>query len=194
MNKKIVSIKQVEPFRIADITVENEHHFELESGIIAHNSMFPTKVVSGGQGTMLASDNLFIIGRQQDKDGTELNGYNFVINVEKSRYVKEKSKILINVSFNEGIKRWSGLLDLAVEGNYINKISTQSYCKVDRKTGEILEAVKYKRKDIEYNSELWKDLFTNTDFAEYIKSVYGVSHGDLVSDDETIEDLVDTEE
>jgi hypothetical protein len=158
--------------------------------------MYSKKIVSGGQGTMLASDNVFIIGRQQDKDGAELQGYNFVINVEKSRYVKEKSKIPITVSFSGGIRRWSGILDLAVEGNYIIKATAQSYCRVDRETGEMIETVKYKRKDIEYNSELWKEVFATTDFAEFISKKYKVSYGDLITDesiDEEIDDVLDEE-
>jgi hypothetical protein len=42
---------------------------------------------------IIQPDNIFILGHQQEKDGTEIVGYNFIINVEKSRYVKEKSKI-----------------------------------------------------------------------------------------------------
>jgi hypothetical protein len=67
--------------------------------------MFSKKVVSGGTGQYYAADNIFILGRQQNKDGTEVSGYNFVINVEKSRYVREKMKIPITVSFEKGVNR-----------------------------------------------------------------------------------------
>jgi intein/homing endonuclease len=46
--RKLVSIKEVEKFPLYDITVENDHCFELENGIIAHNSMYPKAIVSGG--------------------------------------------------------------------------------------------------------------------------------------------------
>src|SRR6185312_5648327 len=59
--------------------------------------LFPKDIVGGGTGSYYGSDNIWILGRQQDKDGTELQGYHFVINVEKSRYVKEKSKIPISI-------------------------------------------------------------------------------------------------
>jgi len=197
MTKSIVSIKRVNPFRIADITVENEHHFELENGIIAHNSMFPTKVVAGGQGTMLAADNVFILGRQQDKDGTgasaELNGYNFIINVEKSRYVKEKSKIPITVSFDKGIRRWSGLFDLAIEGGYITAVTSKTYQVTDPKSGELFGGTKRKAV-LEDDGESWKWIFSNTDFATWLNDKFSVSHGNLIQDDdESIEDLVDQE-
>ena len=62
--------------------------------------LFPKAVVGGGTGLYYSADNIWIIGRQQDKKGTEIQGYHFVINVEKSRYVKEKSKIPITVSWD----------------------------------------------------------------------------------------------
>ena len=42
-----------------------------------------------------------------------------MINVEKSRYVKEKSKIPITVSWEGGVKSYSGLLDCALAGGYV---------------------------------------------------------------------------
>ncbi|PCJ96741.1 MAG: recombinase RecA [Hyphomicrobiales bacterium] len=151
--------------------------------------MYSRKVVSGGQGTLLSADNVFILGRQQDKDGTELNGYNFIINVEKSRYVKEKSKIPITVGFAGGIKRWSGLLDLAVDAGMVAKISTQSYNKIDLETGELIEDVKYKRKEIEYDSKLWLEMLAEPKFVDFIKNKYAVAHGKLLEDDEEFPEI-----
>lgn len=164
--------------------------------------MYSKKVVAGGQGTMLAADNVFIIGRQQEvdkvteknedgktKSTNKLDGYNFTINVEKSRYVKEKSKIDVTVSFSGGIKRWSGVLELALEGGFITKLTSQSYCLIDQDTGEVLDKVKYKKSEIEYNGELWKEMFKNQKFVDFIKNKYMVSHGDLLQD-ETIDDVI----
>src|SRR5210317_2214058 len=61
--------------------------------------LFPKAIVSGGTGIYYSADNIWILGRQQDKQGTEIKGYHFIINVEKSRYVKEKSKVPISVSW-----------------------------------------------------------------------------------------------
>ena len=96
--------------------------------------MFSKPVVSGGTGIFLSADNIFILGRQQEKDGTEIVGYHYIINVEKSRYVKEKSKIPVNVSFDGGINKWSGLLDIALESKHVIKPSNGWYSKVDRKS------------------------------------------------------------
>ena len=85
--------------------------------------MFPKDIVGGGTGSYYSADNIYIIGRQQEKEGTEIVGYNFIINVEKSRYVREKSKIPISVSFDGGISKYSGLLDLALESGHVVKPS-----------------------------------------------------------------------
>ena len=65
--------------------------------------LFPKAIVSGGTGIYYSADNIWIIGRRQVKKGTEIQGYDFIINVEKSRFVKEKSKIPISVTWEGGI-------------------------------------------------------------------------------------------
>ncbi|CAB4162450.1 RecA RecA/RadA recombinase [uncultured Caudovirales phage] len=147
--------------------------------------LFPKDIVGGGTGSYYGSDNIWILGRQQDKDGTEIQGYHFVINVEKSRYVKEKSKIPITVSFNGGINRWSGLLDIALEGGYIAKPKVGWYALVDRTTGEVL-APNMRAGDIIDNKKLWMDMFANTDFAKYIENRYKISVGSIMDSDEEV--------
>ena len=91
--------------------------------------LFPKDIVSGGTGIYYSADNIFIIGRQQEKQGKDVVGYNFIINVEKSRYVREKSKIPIEVSWEGGISKWSGLLDMALESGHVVKPSNGWYAK-----------------------------------------------------------------
>ena len=145
--------------------------------------MFPKAIVGGGTGIYYSADTIWILGRQQDKDGGEINGYHFIINVEKSRYVKEKAKIPITVSYDGGIKKWSGLLDLALEGGYIVKPSNGWYQLVDRTTGEV-SGQKMRAADVEDNAAVWKELFTKTDFATWIKNKYSLVTGSLVSNDD----------
>jgi RecA/RadA recombinase len=145
--------------------------------------MFPKDIVGGGTGSYYGSDNIWILGRQQDKDGGEIQGYHFVINVEKSRYVKEKSKIPITISFDGGINRWSGLLDIAIDGGYIAKPKVGWYARVNRETGEVI-APNMRAADIVDNGDLWKDIFKNTDFADYIKTRYSIAHGAIMGEEE----------
>jgi len=140
--------------------------------------LFPKAIVSGGTGIYYSSDNIWIIGRQQEKKGTEIMGYNFVINVEKSRFVREKSKIPISVTWEGGIETYSGLLDVAIEGGYVVKPTIGWYSKVDKKTGEI-EDTKVRAKETLLAS-FWKPIFDNTDFKQYLISKYEVGHADMI--------------
>ena len=141
--------------------------------------MFPKAIVGGGTGSYYSADNIFIIGRQQEKEGQDIIGYNFIINVEKSRYVKEKAKIPVTVSFEGGISRFSGLLDVAIEGNFVVKPSNGWYSKVDTETGEVQEK-KYRIKETD-TEDFWKDILASKKFQEYIKNKYTVASADIMN-------------
>jgi RecA/RadA recombinase len=140
--------------------------------------LFPKAIVSGGTGIYYSSDNIWIIGRQQEKKGTEIEGYNFIINVEKSRFVKEKSKIPISVTWEGGIAPYSGLLDVGLKGNYVAKPTIGWYSRVDTKTGEV-EDKKVRFKET-LTKEFWDPIFANTDFKAYLKSEYEVGHAEMI--------------
>jgi RecA/RadA recombinase len=148
--------------------------------------LFPKAIVSGGTGIYYSADNIWIIGRRQNKQGTEIKGYDFVINVEKSRFVKEKSKVPIQVSWEGGIERYSGLLDVALAGNYVAKPSNGWYCRVDRETGELVDP-KVREKDTLLET-FWTPIFEGTDFKKFIKGHYQIGHKPLldISIDEEI--------
>jgi RecA/RadA recombinase len=143
--------------------------------------MFPKDIVGGGTGSYYSADNIFIIGRQQEKEGTEVVGYNFIINVEKSRYVKEKSKIPVTVSFDGGISKWSGLLDLALESKHVVKPTNGWYSKVDVATGEV-EDKKYRIKDTD-TKEFWLSILKDKTFQQFIEDKYRVASGNIMSAD-----------
>ena len=159
--------RMVTPYlNMKDIPLLAVNHTYQEIGL------FPKAVVSGGTGIYYSADNIWILGRQQDKVGTEIKGYHFVINVEKSRYVKEKSKIPISVSWDGGVQQWSGLLDVAMSGNYVSKPSPGWYVRVDKSTGELVEP-KVREKDT-LNAEFWKPILEETDFKQYITNKYSI--------------------
>ena len=140
--------------------------------------MFPKAIVGGGTGSYYSADNIFILGRQQEKEGTEVVGYNFIINVEKSRYVKEKSKIPVSVSFDGGISRWSGLLDLALDAGLVVKPTNGWYSRVDVSTGEI-EDKKYRIKETD-TKDFWMPIITSEKFQTYVKEKYQIASGDIM--------------
>ena len=145
--------------------------------------LFPKDIVGGGTGIYYSADNIWIIGRQQDKKGSEVQGYHFVINVEKSRYVKEKSKIPITVSWDGGVRNYSGLLDVALAGGYATKPSNGWYAEVDQKTGEVGAKVRH---DQTLEEQFWNPIFNNTDFKEFMKKQYSIGYKDQVSMDDIV--------
>jgi len=144
--------------------------------------MFPKDIVGGGTGSYYSADNIFIIGRQQEKEGTEIVGYNFIINVEKSRYVKEKSKIPVSVSFDGGISKWSGLLDIAIESGHVVKPSNGWYSKVNVETGEI-EDKKYRIKDTE-TKDFWETIVNLDSFKNFVEQKYKVTNKNILKEED----------
>lgn len=151
--------------------------------------LFPKAVVSGGTGIYYSADNIWIIGRRQNKVGTEVTGYDFVINVEKSRYVREKSIIPITVSWEGGIDVASGLLDVALAGEFVVKPKNGWYAKVDQETGEI-DGKNFRQKEL--TKDFWHDIITSDKFKKFIEEQYkiGVVPEEvvtIVSEDEIVE-------
>ena len=154
--------------------------------------MYAKPVVGGGTGSYYSADNIFILGRQQEKDGQELSGYNFIINVEKSRYVREKSKIPVTVKFDGGISRWSGLLDMALETGHVTKPSVGWFARVNTSTGEI-EEKKWRIKETD-SKDFWLQLLTDKSFQDAIKDRYQIAHGNILSDSEIDAELAAIED
>ena len=146
--------------------------------------MFPKDIVSGGTGAYYSASDIWIIGRQQEKDGSEISGYHFVINIEKSRLVREKSKIPITVTFEGGINKWSGLFDIALELGYIQKPKVGWYEAIDPETGEVLTDSLKRAKDLSNSKEFWLTMFEKTNLAEKIKEKYTLSSGTLIESEE----------
>lgn len=147
--------------------------------------MFPKDIVGGGTGSYYSADTIWILGRQQDKDGTEIVGYNFIINVEKSRYVREKSKIPVTVSFDGGINKWSGLLDIAIEGNFVVKPSNGWYAKVDQETGEVLDKKRFAETQTE---EFWKDILSDERFKQFVRKKYEITYSSIMGETVSLEE------
>jgi RecA/RadA recombinase len=168
---------------IKDIPMIVVNHTYKEIGL------YPKDIVGGGTGSYYSADTIWILGRQQEKTGTEITGYNFIINVEKSRFVREKSKIPVAVSFDGGIQKYSGLMDIALEGNFVSKPSNGWYSKVDQETGEVNPL--RKRFDDTQNAEFWDDILASEKFKEYVRKRYEITYGNIMGKDPILEEETD---
>jgi hypothetical protein len=143
---------------------------------IAHTydtqEMYSKKIVSGGTGLYYSADDIWILGRRQNKEGTSIVGYDFVINVEKSRYVREKSIIPISVTWEGGVDAYSGLLDVALAGQFVVKPSNGWYSKVDQETGEV-EDKKYRAKEL--TADFWSDILASNNFKDFVEENFKIN-------------------
>lgn len=151
--------------------------------------LFPKNIVSGGTGIYYSANQIFIISKAQEKEGTELAGFRFTINIEKSRYVKEKSKLPFKVMYDSGIQKWSSLFELALESGHLTKANQGWYNMVDMDTGEIIEP-KRRAKDIETDDEFFEGLVADPRFNDFVERKFKLLMADEVEDvreDDTVE-------
>lgn len=131
-----------------------------------------TFTVSGGKKVYLAADDVFIIGRRQDGTASDLKGFHFVVNVDKSREVVEKSKFFIHSTFENGMNRYSGLLEEAKE---IGLCTLGAWCKLmDFDTGEWVDK-SYRKAEIYDEHEWFEKLMKYQPFVDHIAKTYCLS-------------------
>jgi RecA/RadA recombinase len=158
--------------------------------------MFPKQIMGGGQGGMLSSNTVLFISKSQDKDGTELQGFKFTLIVEKSRFVKEKSKFPIHVSFEGGVQPLSGIFELALESGDIISPTKGFYQFVDKDTGELLfEGKKFRRAEIEATNQYLMDVLRRKSFRDHIEDTYMLKATEIDSNHQKeFDDFIDAKD
>lgn len=169
-----------------DIPLVAVNHIYQEIGL------FPKNIVSGGTGIMYSANQVFIITKAQEKEGTDLAGWKFTINIEKSRYVKEKSKLPFTVLYDSGIQKWSSLFDLALESGHLTKANQGWYNMVDMKTGEIIEP-KRRAKDIEQDDEFFEALVADPKFNDFVERRFKLTTLEKEALDVREDDLIESD-
>jgi hypothetical protein len=123
---KIKSItKKNQPLTVYDFTVDDVHHYVLDNGVVSHNSYIPTKEMSGGSGLKYTASSIVFLGKKKEKDGTEIIGNLIRCTMMKSRFTKENKKVSVLLTYDKGLDRYYGLLELAEKYNIIKKVSTR---------------------------------------------------------------------
>lgn len=168
---------------------------DIPAVIVAHSyktmELYSKNVLSGGTSLIYYANNVWIITKAQEKEGTDIIGYNFTINIEKSRFVKEKCKIPFTVLYDGGIQKYSALMDIALESGHCIKPSQGWYSKVDKSTGEIDEK-KYRLKDTN-TKEFWDSILKDPTFNEFVGKKYKIP-SNRITDEEVSEVFDNIEE
>ena len=88
-------------------------------------SMFPQKEMGGGSGLKYAASTIIYLSKKKDKDGSEIVGNIIHCKTHKSRLSKENSMVDVRLSYEKGLDRYYGLLDLAIKHGIFKQVSTR---------------------------------------------------------------------
>ena len=88
-------------------------------------SMFPQKEMGGGSGLKYAASSIIYLSKKKEKDGTEVIGNIIHCKNHKSRLTVENKMVDVRLTYDEGLDRYYGLLDLAEKYGIFKKVSTR---------------------------------------------------------------------
>ena len=88
-------------------------------------SMFPTKEMGGGSGLKYAASTIIYLSKKKEKDGSEVIGNIVHCKNEKSRLTIENKMVDVRLTYEKGLDRYYGLLDLAVQFGIFKQVSTR---------------------------------------------------------------------
>jgi RecA/RadA recombinase len=76
-------------------------------------SMFPQKEMGGGSGLKYAASSIIYLSKKKEKDGTEVVGNIIHCKNHKSRLTKENKMVDVRLTYDRGLDKYYGLLELA---------------------------------------------------------------------------------
>ena len=90
-------------------------------------SMFPQKEMGGGSGLKYAASNIVYLSKRKEKDGKQVIGNVIHCKNYKSRLTKENAMIDVRLTYDKGLDKHYGLLDLAIKYDIFKSVSTTYY-------------------------------------------------------------------
>ena len=88
-------------------------------------SMFPQKEMGGGSGLKYAASSIIYLSKRKEKDGTEIVGNIVHCKNHKSRLTIENKMVDVRLTYDKGLDKYYGLLDIAEKYNIFKKVSTR---------------------------------------------------------------------
>ena len=88
-------------------------------------SMFPQKEMGGGSGLKYAASSIIYLSKKKEKDGTEVVGNIIHCKNHKSRLTKENKMVDVRLTYDRGLDKYYGLLELAEKYGIFKKVSTR---------------------------------------------------------------------
>lgn len=148
-------------------------------------AMFPTKEVAGGKGLLYAASTIVMFGKRKEKDGSEQIGVNIRAKMYKSRFTIEGSEHYFVLDFGKGMQKYSGLVDLALEGGIWSQLSKR----IELPDGsKVFESKIYKEPENYFTKEVLDeiDAFAKTKYS------YSSNKDDVaIDEDDTLTEYLD---
>ena len=131
-------------------------------------TMFPQDVMGGGSGLQYAASSIVFLSRRKEKVGTDVIGNVIHCKNFKSRLAKENKKVDVLLTYDQGLNRHYGLLDLAEKYDIIKKVSTRY---------EMPDGIKVFGKQIMEDPEKYftDDIMEKLDIAAQKEFLYGMN-------------------
>jgi RecA/RadA recombinase len=87
--------------------------------------LFPTKEMGGGSGLKYAASSIIFLSKKKDKVGTDVVGNIVHCKNHKSRLTIENKMVDVKLSYDTGLDKYYGLLELAIKYEIFKQVSTR---------------------------------------------------------------------
>ena len=87
--------------------------------------LFSTKEMGGGSGLKYAASSIIFLSKKKEKDGTEVIGNIVHCKNHKSRLTMENKMVDVRLTYDKGLDKYYGLLDLAIKYDIFKSVSTR---------------------------------------------------------------------
>ena len=87
--------------------------------------LFSTKEMGGGSGLKYAASSIIYLSKKKEKDGTEVVGNIIHCKNHKSRLTVENKMVDVRLTYDKGLDRYYGLLELASKYEIFKKLATR---------------------------------------------------------------------
>ena len=147
-------------------------------------TMFPQDVMGGGSGLQYAASTIIFLSKRKEKVGTDVIGNIIHCKTFKSRLTKENKMVDVLLTYDEGLNRYYGLLELAEEAGIFKKVASRY---------EMANGTKLYGKQILSDPEKYftEDIMTYLDSYCQTKFLYGRGDDAELGTDEPAEETVE---
>ena len=88
-------------------------------------SYVPMKEMSGGSGLKYSASTIAFLTKKKERDGTDVVGNIIKVKMQKSRLSKENKEVECLLTYDKGLDRYYGLIDIGVDAGLFRMVSNR---------------------------------------------------------------------